>query len=94
MDIEHGTFSPLVFYVSGGMGKEYSIFHKHVVEQLEIKAGERYENIISTICCKLLFLILKSASTCVRGSPSHNLKTIDEFNLVSHLAMIELNKTK
>ena len=29
MNIEHGTFTPLVFSVSGRVGKEYSMFHKH-----------------------------------------------------------------
>ena len=89
MEIEHGTFTPLVFCVSGGMGKEYSMFHKHVAERLAIKTGKRYEKIISTIRCKLSFLILKSALICVRGSRSHNLKTIDEFELVSNFARIE-----
>ena len=32
MSIEHGTFTPLVFYVSGSMGKECSMFHKYVAE--------------------------------------------------------------
>ena len=89
MNIEHGTFTPLVFSVSGGMSKECSVFHKHVAERLAIKTGERYEKIISTIRCKLSFLILKSALMCVRGSRSHNVKTIDEFELVSHLARTE-----
>ena len=89
MKIGPGTFSPLVFSVSGGIIEECSMFHKHVVEQLEMKTGERYEKIISTIRCKLSFQILKSALMCVRGSRSHNLKTVDEFELVSHLARIE-----
>ena len=87
MNIEHGT--PLFFSVSGGMGKECSMFHKHVAERLTIKTDERYEKAISTIRCKLSFLILKSALMCVGGRRSHNLKTIDEFELVSHLARIE-----
>ena len=89
MNIEHGTFTPLVLSVSGGMGKECSMFHKHVAERLAIKTGESYEKIISTIWCTLSFLILKSALMCVRGSRSHNLKTIDEFELASHLTRIE-----
>ena len=43
--------TPLVFSVSAGMGKDCSMFHKHVAEGLAIKTGERYEN-ISTIWCK------------------------------------------
>ena len=89
MNIEHGTFTPLVFSVSGGMGKECPMFHKHVAERLTIKIGERYEKIISTIRCKLLIPILNSALMCVRRSQSHNLKTIDEFELVSQLNRIE-----
>ena len=89
MNIEHGTFTPLFFSVSGGMGKECSMFHKRVAERLTIKTDERYEKAISTIPCKLSFLILKSALMCVGGRRSHNLKTIDEFELVSHLARIE-----
>ena len=71
------------------MGKECSLFHKHVAERLAIKTDERHERAISTIRCKLSFLILKSALMRVRGSRSHNLKTIDEFELVSHLTRIE-----
>ena len=89
MNIEQGTFTSLVFCVSGGMIKECSMFHKHVAEQLAMKTGERYEKIISTIRCKLSFQILKSVLMCVRGSRSHNLKTVDEFELVLHLARIE-----
>ena len=70
------------------------MFHKHVAEQLEIKTGERYEKIISTIWCKLSFVILKSVLMCVGGSRSHNLKTIDKFELASHLARIENYKNK
>ena len=72
MNIEHGAFTPLVFSVAESMGKECSMFHKDVAERLAIKTGERYEKIISTIRCKLSFLILKSALMCVRGSRSHN----------------------
>ena len=72
---------PIGFFYSGDMGKKCSVFHKHVAERLPIKTGERYENIISTIGCKFLFLIFKSALICVRGSWRHNLETIDEFEL-------------
>ena len=32
VNIEHGTFTQLFFSISGGMGKECSVFHKHVAE--------------------------------------------------------------
>ena len=37
MNIEHGTFTPLVFSVSGVLGKECSMFHKHMAEKIAKK---------------------------------------------------------
>ena len=82
MNIEHGTFIPLFFSLSGCMAKESSIFHKHAAERLAIK-------LVGGMKISFSFLILKSALMCVRGSRSHNLRTIDEFELVSHFARIE-----
>ena len=82
MNIEHGTFTPLVFSVSGVLGKECSMFHKHVSEKIAIKYNKNYKEIITIIRCKLSFLILKSALLCIRGSRSSNIvKDIDEFSL-------------
>ena len=33
INIEHGTFTSLVFSVSGVLGKESSMFHKHITEK-------------------------------------------------------------
>ena len=30
LDIEHGTFTPLVFTTTGGMGKEFLIYHSRL----------------------------------------------------------------
>ena len=37
MNIEHGTFTPLVFSVNGVMSKECSMFHKYLHKKLPIK---------------------------------------------------------
>ena len=71
MNVEHGTFTPLVFSVTGVMGKECSTFHKHIAEKIAAKTEQRYNDVISVIRCKLSFLILRSALLCVRGSRSH-----------------------
>ena len=82
MNIEHRTFIPLVFSVSGVLGKECSMFHKHMVEKIAKKINESYEKVITVIRCKLSFIILRSALLYIRGSQSnHVLKDIDEFSL-------------
>ena len=74
MQIEHGTFTPLVFSVNGGIAPECEKFHKHVAERISEKTGEKYNHVISWIRCKLSFLILRAALMCVRGSRPHNPK--------------------
>ena len=82
MDVEHGTFTPLVFSVSGVMAKECSMYHKHIAEKISRKYDERYEKVINIIRCKLSFIILKSALLCVRVSRSYKkFIDIDEFSL-------------
>ena len=71
MNIEHGTFTPLVFSVSGRVGKECSI-STNMTQKIANKKGERYEKIMSIIRCIyiLSFLILRLCSMCIRGSRS------------------------
>ena len=58
MNVEHGTFTPLVFSVNGGMAKECLKFHKFVAEKIANKSGCCYEKVLSIIKCKFSFLIL------------------------------------
>ena len=39
MNIEHVTFTPLVFSVSGKVCKDYSMFHKHMAQKIADKTG-------------------------------------------------------
>ena len=78
INIEHGTFTSLVFSVS----KESSMFHKHITEKTAQKFNESYEKVIIVIRCKLSFTILRSALLCIKGSRSnHVLKDVDEISL-------------
>ena len=71
MNIEHGTFTPLVLSVSGGMAKECSRYHKAVAEKISERLDCKYDKVMSLIKCKLSFLILRaSLLMCVRGSRS------------------------
>ena len=87
MNIEHGTFTPLVFSLNGVMSKECSMFHKYLAQKIANKTNERYEKIIAIIRCKLSFMILRSCLMCIRGSRSYKTITnIDDFEIVFHEA--------
>ena len=66
MDIEHGTFTPLASSVSRSVGKECSVFHKHMAQKIANKTDARYEEIMPIIRCTLSFLILWSCSMYIR----------------------------
>ena len=68
MEVEHGTFTPLVFSTSGVMAHECSIFHKTLAEKLAEKRNERYEEVVRYLRVKFSFLALKSTLLCLRGS--------------------------
>ena len=68
MEVEHGTFTPLVFSTSGVMAHECSIFHKTLAEKIAEKRNERYEEVVRYLRVKFSFLALKSTLLCLRGS--------------------------
>ena len=68
MQVEQGTFTPLIFTVAGSMSPECSTFHKNLAEKISEKTGERYNDVINFIRCKLSFMTIRSALLCLRGS--------------------------
>ena len=68
MEVEHGSFTPLVFTTSGVMSHECTRFHKALAEKLSEKNGERYEVIMRYLRVKLSFLALRGTLLCLRGS--------------------------
>ena len=68
MEMEQGTFTPLVFTTTGGMAKECKRCHNRLAELLAIKKGEDYTNTVSWLRAKVSFAILRSALLCLKGS--------------------------
>ena len=68
MEIEHGTFTPLVFTTTGGMADECRRYHCRLAELISTKKGEPYAATISWIRTKVSFAILRGALLCLRGS--------------------------
>jgi len=84
IDVEMGSFTPLVFGTNGGMGKECKLFLSNLVEKRSRKNGESYASAISWLRTRISFEILRSVHTCVRGSriPFHkNADFLDDFSV-------------
>ena len=81
-DIEQGTFTPLVFTTTGGMGEECKKYHSRLAELIAMKQGEKYSKTIAWIRAKISFSIIRSALLCLRGTrrlknKKCNMKEID-----------------
>lgn len=56
-EVDHATFTPLVFSVYGGMAPECSVFYKRVASLVAEKNKDTYIGCLSWIRCSLLFVI-------------------------------------
>ena len=68
MQIEHGSFTPLVFSIHGGMAPECLMYHKLLADKIAEKTNQRYEKVMAWIRAKLSFIIIRSALLCLRGT--------------------------
>ena len=67
MQIEHGTFTPLVFSSTGGMGREASKVFGRVAEAIAEKKKNRICNNDIVGAKKTAFSLVQSLGTCIRG---------------------------
>ena len=69
-NVEHGTFTPLVFSAAGGMGPITTTFYKRLASLLSEKLHQSYNQTILWLRCSLTFSLLRSVIMCLRGARS------------------------
>ncbi len=91
LEVEHGTFTPLIIGTNGGMGAECQMFIKRLAEMLSSKQAEDYAATITWIRTKLSLEVLRSTVLCVRGSrrPWYKKQITDDFGLYAHDAGLD-----
>ena len=72
LEIEHGSFTPVVFSIYGGMSREYSTFYNRLSNLLFEKRDIPPSVTINWIRVKISFALLKSCLLCLRGTRSLN----------------------
>ena len=68
LQIEHGSFTPLVMSAAGGMGRECKKFYARLAEMMRYKKGTSYSVIAAWVRRKIKFSLIKSIGMCLRGS--------------------------
>ena len=79
IDVEHATFTPLVFSTSGGESPECLRFHKRLATLLQVKIGENCSEAITYIRRRTRFCILRTTLIAIRG---HRSPKIPQSSLV------------
>ena len=69
-EVEHASFTPLVFSASGVMAREATSFYKRLASLLAAKRDQTYTCTITWLRCLLSFSLLRSAIQCIRGARS------------------------
>ena len=84
-NIEQGTFTPLVFAITGGMGRECSMFIKKPSQLVSRKRKEELSVVTYGIRCKLSFALLRSCLICIRGSrkSSHQYEGVSDITFAA-----------
>ena len=89
LDVEHGLFTPLVFTITGGMGKECIRYHSRLAEPIAAKKGEHYSQTISRIRAGTSFALCRSALVCLRRSRVKRRTVFDYNNCDTEIAVAE-----
>ena len=84
IQVEKGTFTPIVFSTFGGMGQEAIRFHKRLALLISMKRGEEYSHVLNFIRTRLRFCLLRSILTCLRGIRGKQVK--DRLTPISNLS--------
>ena len=68
MEVEHGSFTPLVFSCHGGMGHECAQFFRRLCGLIAEKRADNIATVTSAIRTRISFALLRSALVCIRGT--------------------------
>ena len=71
IEMDGGSFTPLVFSTSGGMGKSALTFYRRLASLMAEKHNQSYANTMKWIRCQLNFSLIRSSIMCIRGSRIH-----------------------
>ena len=96
LQVEKGSFTPLVFSTSGGMATECTKFHKRIAQLISLKRNESYQNVMNYMRTRLRYSLLKSVLVAIRGVRGKSVKQYPSpisslsFNLIPDMPDYEV----
>ena len=68
LNVEHGSFVPLIVSITGGMGQQAKTNMKMLCNKISRKTNQNYNDVINLFRSRLSFLVRRLALLCIRGS--------------------------
>eukprot|EP00794_Sanderia_malayensis_P014468 gene14468-biopygen11582 len=68
LEVEHGSFTPIVISATGGMGREAKKFYSRLAEMIGDKRKRDYSLVKAWLRRKISFALVKAINICIRGS--------------------------
>ena len=87
--VDHGTFTPLVFTTSGGMGSKAKCFYSRLADLIAEKKNQPRSHVVAWMRCRLSFSLLRSALLCLRGTRHSTPSTTDISGLDCEATVVE-----
>ena len=83
LEIERGTFTPLVFSCSGGAGAEAEKFIKFLAKRIAEKKSEPYAQVVAVLRRRVRFDILRSCNIALRGFRANKIGNLNSLDYVT-----------
>ena len=74
LNVEHGSFTPIIISTAGGVGPEANRHHKRIAQLMALKKKGEYPQIIQYIRTRLRFNLLRSILVALRGERGRRTK--------------------
>ena len=87
--VDQGSFTPLVFTTSGGMGPRARCFYSRLAELISDKKHQPKSHVVAWMRCRLSFSLLRSAILCLRGTRHSGPRTTDISNMDYEATVVE-----
>ncbi|KAG0720561.1 hypothetical protein GWK47_048266 [Chionoecetes opilio] len=89
LQVDHGTFTPLVFTTSGGMAPKARSFYSRLADLMSVKKHQPRSSVAAWMRCRLSFSLLRSALLCLRGTRYSTPSNTDISDLDCEATLVE-----
>ena len=87
--MDQGSFTPLVFTTSGGMGPKAKCFYSRLADIISEKKQQPRSHIVAWMRCRLSFSLLRLALLCLRVTRYSAPKNTNVANMDYEATVVE-----